>query len=602
MIPPADLSLLEEYLAGRLPPEQTQIVEDRLGTEPTFARAYLLLAREEVLLTRWAHSALALHREEMAYTSPTVPQLPRRPSRWRKRLGWVAGLAAAACVLLTLWAFQNRNFPFEGTPLSSAHPLALALVEETQGTVFLVEGEGKTPVRPGQSLHPGQWLQTVGESSFAVLRYPDRTRLEMGASTLIRLLDVPGPAANEEPAGNTTKKVYLAQGTVSADSMPDHQEEALILATPHVEVRGQGTSFRLASAPMATRIDLEHGSAQLKRMSDGKIIEIPSDSYTIALQTGPVKTLPLPAKINEPLAHFNEGSGPILALDATPQGEVAIGGWGGKITLWDPEANKVRHQLAGQFKRAGALACSADGAFLAVGGPNRKGKHSRVMIWRLDSRQSWATLTDLGDVQTLAFSPDSQMIAIASGDRKGHPILLLWDVHTKKEMARFPSSSRLLCLAFSPDGRFLAVGNNNGIGQMWERERNELLWNLRCDTRPLQALAFSPDGQTLATGGQEGIVQLRDPATGAARLTFPGPCGEVRSLAFSPDGRFLAGATAGVVRLWDVATGKELTTIKGHRYATTQVCFSADGQHLITAGWDRQVKIWNLLGKKGGPV
>ena len=77
----------------------------------------------------------------------------------------------------------------------------------------------------------------------------------------------------------------------------------------------------------------------------------------------------------------------------------------------------------------------------------------------------------------------------------------------------------------------------------------------------------------------------------------------IACVAFSPDGALLA-SSAGRARsfepgedeifVWDVAAGKLRHHLSGHTERAVALAFTPGGTRLASAGWDRQVKIWEL--------
>lgn len=64
-------------------------------------------------------------------------------------------------------------------------------------------------------------------------------------------------------------------------------------------------------------------------------------------------------------------------------------------------------------------------------------------------------------------------------------------------------------------------------------------------------------------------------------------------ITFSPNGKMIAASNSSdnEIRIWDAETGKVIKDIRGH---SGKIAFSASSKTLISTGWDRQVKIYDL--------
>src|SRR5262249_37163033 len=103
---------------------------------------------------------------------------PRRASHGRL----VMALAASLLLILGLGGFLSNRGPH-----SRESPVS-ARVAEVRGEATILTADGRVlPAVAGLGLVAGQTLRIGGEESFAVVEYPDATRLELNADTVIRL-------------------------------------------------------------------------------------------------------------------------------------------------------------------------------------------------------------------------------------------------------------------------------------------------------------------------------------------------------------------------------------------------------------------------------
>jgi WD40 repeat protein len=261
------------------------------------------------------------------------------------------------------------------------------------------------------------------------------------------------------------------------------------------------------------------------------------------------------------------------------------------------------------------VAFSPDGKTLAFGGAGNavrlidlEAKPPCEQTWK--QRGSEATVASLGNVASLAFSPDGKVLACA----KGNGSILLWDVAAGTELPPLPSpDGGVARIAFSPDGTLLASAgqvNNGAVVRIWKVATGQLLFTSHTPGSWMAwCVAFSPDGKTLAAGLENGEVRLFDvdmtreiPGRfGWQVATLAGHGGKVRWLGFHPDGRSLvvAGAlTDHTVCVWDLATRKQ-RRLPGHDSEVLTGAWRADGRLLITAGsLDGMVRLWGPSGDR----
>lgn len=146
----------------------------------------------------------------------------------------------------------------------------------------------------------------------------------------------------------------------------------------------------------------------------------------------------------------------------------------------------------------------------------------------------------LGAFQGLAFSPDSRMLATASGDEKTQ----VWDVSSGRLLYTLSNGDKIY---FSPDDKYLATLDNDSA-RVWSISSGKplVLWEISGFNRWSFAIAFAKDGKELVSVTDEyyKFFTLTDTGmtTPIRQINLPGIRGY--KLAVSPDGSRLAYNTA----------------------------------------------------------
>ncbi len=114
----------------------------------------------------------------------------------------------------------------------------------------------------------------------------------------------------------------------------------------------------------------------------------------------------------------------------------------------------------------------------------------------------------------------------------------------------------------------------------------------------VQDVAISSDGQFALSGSWDGTLRLWDLNTGATTKRFVGHTKDVLSVAFSADNRqIVSGSRDKTINLWNtLGQCKYTITEDGHKEWVSCVRFSPNLNTplIVSAGWDKVVKVWNL--------
>ncbi len=166
-----------------------------------------------------------------------------------------------------------------------------------------------------------------------------------------------------------------------------------------------------------------------------------------------------------------------------------------------------------------------------------------------------------------ALSPDGKLLASNAGKEvaSDKEAVTLWDVDKKRKRVRLPIEAHVSSLAFSPDSKLLALGDQEGRVCLWDVAKAEVIAEPGPNpAKPIVALLFSPDGRILAYSSGEVAINAYGVEKGKLVATLKGDWSTDRVLAFSKDGKVLAytdfkakGGKRPRVVFWDIAAGKE---------------------------------------------
>lgn len=212
----------------------------------------------------WDHGAAA----SLLVTSEHEPSGPGRGGRNAKLrvVGWalLAMGALAAGWLLAVAYFHAHNETSPDSP-------SIARLEMTHGTVSFRTTHGQTLVLSGrgQTLSAGSLL-LEGESSAAQWRFLDGTLITLSGDAEVAFSD------------DGQKLLRVRHGTLTAEVEPQRSGVPLVVETPTARVEVLGTVFTLATESDQTRINVVAGRVRLKRLVDGKSVEVPGEHSCVA--------------------------------------------------------------------------------------------------------------------------------------------------------------------------------------------------------------------------------------------------------------------------------------------------------------------------------
>jgi WD40 repeat protein len=288
---------------------------------------------------------------------------------------------------------------------------------------------------------------------------------------------------------------------------------------------------------------------------------------------------------------------PINAIAIFDNGEYLISGDdGGTVAVWNLTMPQQPIATYSNNNAIYTVAASPNHSQIASGDKNR-----RVQLRRKESiinslqelRADGSSLdSHQGFVYSVQFSPDGTILASGSADRR----IRLWNTATGKVIYTLDGHQEsVMAMQFMPNGKILISAGIDRTIRFWDLERKQLLKTIDAHEQTIHSLAISRDGRKIVTGSSDRTIQVRQLGT-STHDTLSGHQEAVLAVAISPDSKTIAsGSMDGKMNLWDADTKQLITSIQAHDSAVRSIVFHPVGQALITASWDRTVKIWRPI-------
>ncbi len=302
--------------------------------------------------------------------------------------------------------------------------------------------------------------------------------------------------------------------------------------------------------------------------------------------------------------------------------------------FWDTNTGKIKLRLKIKSSYRPPFALSPDGNTFAFS----SGRDYTVQLWDTKTGQLKGELSGnpqyvkmpaiangvpqvvnfpLKTVDSLAFSPDGQTLAVASDGEIG-----IWNPETGEQDFMLTAEGDFYHILFSPDGRTLAARKHTHLDEtcfyLWNIDttnikKSKLRHIITGHNGEVSSLAFNSDGSILASGYDLERIKLWDVEKGKHKTTCIGYPYQLRvqSLVFAPNQETIASLNIysqssfgkAEILLWDAMTGEFQKTIKAHGNAIGNtrpishggvVVFSPDGKKLISGSLDGTIRLLNV--------
>ncbi len=282
------------------------------------------------------------------------------------------------------------------------------------------------------------------------------------------------------------------------------------------------------------------------------------------------------------------------------------------VRLWNVSTGECLRELKGFKRRVISVAFSPNDRWALAGGSSQ---NAFIRLWDLSTEDTHSPTYRIGRsigmhsgaVNTVAFSPDSRLVASGSDDKRIHIINA-----DNGYVLRYIQGHQMgvTSVAFSPDGKFLLSASGCLHSKMakdppdytlrlWDIASGECLRIFEGHRTFINKALFTPDGNTILSASDDRTLRVWDVKSGdCVKIIECEPPAPFNSIDISPDGRHVASSNqflnkVMLLNVWDLKTGECVRQFESNLVIPT-VVFSPDGCHLLTQGQGSNIRMWTL--------
>ncbi|MBT5228287.1 MAG: FecR domain-containing protein, partial [Proteobacteria bacterium] len=253
---------------GRISEAESETLQQELRDSAEARTAFRLYAELDAVIRETADTQAVGTISKAGGSSMSTP-MPAKSPFLKVALAIAAGIIFA--LTATLWIQQtNRN-------------RKIAHVTGLNGALTWIGDGGELVQASGTSQVPIAWANVLGEDgelsggtiegtaaeSWFELKFHDRsTAMIFGKSNLTF-------------SDQGQKVLHLKQGRFSATVVPQPAAKPMLIHTPSAVLKVIGTQFDVEAGPESTMLYVREGKVQIRRVSDGKTVDVPADHRVV---------------------------------------------------------------------------------------------------------------------------------------------------------------------------------------------------------------------------------------------------------------------------------------------------------------------------------
>jgi len=250
--PSPNCELLLKYLDDALPPKERARVEEWLRVDRSARDLFRDLAEQAVVIAD-VNRVRQANVSQLAQSSAGTPSRPH--SKLTTFVKAVLALAAGVLFAMTVW----QLLPNDGGELK------IITVTALDGPVQWTGSEGRITdeLIVGSEL-PGGTIELMSADSWVEFEFRDQSKVILSGQSEVTISE------------QQQKELRLKHGSLSANVQPQPADRPMLVYTPTAELKVVGTQFNVDALADSTRLAVNEGRVRLKRLVDGKEVDVPA--------------------------------------------------------------------------------------------------------------------------------------------------------------------------------------------------------------------------------------------------------------------------------------------------------------------------------------
>ena len=268
------------------------------------------------------------------------------------------------------------------------------------------------------------------------------------------------------------------------------------------------------------------------------------------------------------------------------------------LRMCDMASGRVLQTLFGHYDEIRDCAISPDGASIVSSGEN-------LYIWDSTYREEKPVPSGhTGSVRDCSFSPDGSFFLSASDNNP----MMSWDTKT----SRYQKNLKKAATGFkiSPDGKWVVSfsGRFDKDLKIWDPVSGDDLFSLTGHTKSITGCDISPDGSWILSTSEDDTLKVWESKSGEFCRTIKSYTMGVFSCAISPSGRSFISIGNDILKVWDAKSGSrkiqpdptnftdqvEIAHVIDHLDQRCRCAVSPDGTYIVTANYDKTLRLWDF--------